>query len=227
MSMYERTQLLFGQQAIKTLKTKSVIIFGVGGVGGVVAEQLVRTGVGNLTIVDFDVVTKSNLNRQIIALNSTIGKYKVEVLKQRLLDINPNLNITALNKMYDKDTKDQFDLKSYDYVVDAIDTVMQKIDLIIDAKTRGANLISAMGTGNRNTIPSFEVGDIFDTTYDGLARKIRHILRKNNITSLKVVYTTEKPKPHSPAGSVVYYPAVCGSLIASKIISDFVQKDQN
>lgn len=223
--MYERTKILLGKENIKKLSTKNVIIFGVGGVGGYVAEMITRSGVGSLTIVDFDTVNASNINRQIIALNSTIGKPKVEVMKERLLDINPQLKITALNKMFDKTNKHEFDLTSYDYVVDCIDTLMQKVDLIVYAKSKNANVISAMGTGNRSGVPNFKVGDIYETTYDGLARKIRNMLRKHNIKELNVVYTTDKPAANKPVGSIVFYPAMCGTLIASKIINDFVNNN--
>lgn len=223
MEQNEKTQLLLGKESVAKLKAKSVIIFGIGGVGGYVAEMLARTGVGKLTLVDFDVISKSNLNRQIMALHSTIGRLKAEVMKERLLDINPELEIIALNKRYDISTKSEFNLLEYDYVVDAIDSVMQKIDLIVDAKKQGAKFISGMGTGNRNAIPEFKVGDVFETTYDGLARKIRKVLRKNNITELKVVYTVEKPKALVPPGSLVYYPTTCASLITAQIIQDFIK----
>ncbi len=220
--MHERTEILLGDSGITALKNKHILLFGVGGVGGYVAEMLIRTGIEKLTIVDFDVVTKSNLNRQIIALNSSLGKAKVEVMKARLLDINEEAKIIALNKMFDKTNMNDFDFNEYDYVIDAIDTVIQKIDLMIYSSGFKTKFISAMGTGNRSGIPSFLAGDIFETTYDGLARKIRKVLKKNNINELQVVFTREEPKKHSPVGSLVYYPANCASVLVAKVVNDLL-----
>jgi tRNA threonylcarbamoyladenosine dehydratase len=222
--MYERTELLLGKKNLQKLKNAKVIIFGVGGVGGYVAEMLVRTGIGNITIVDGDFVTKSNLNRQIIALNSTIGKPKVEVMKERLLDINKDLKVKALHKIFDKTNEQEFDIENYDYIVDAIDSLHQKFALIIYAKAKGVNIISSMGSGNRSGLPTFKIGDIFETTYDGLARKLRDMLKKSGVKNLTVAYTDEEPKKQKPTASVVYYPATCGILIASYVINELIKE---
>jgi tRNA A37 threonylcarbamoyladenosine dehydratase len=223
MSIYERTQMLLGDKKLETLKKSRVIVFGIGGVGGYVCEILARTGIGEITIVDNDVVTKSNINRQIIALNSTLNKPKVEVMKKRLLDINPQIKVNNYYISFDKDTQEEFDLTSYDYVVDAIDLINQKLNLIVYAKSLNAKIISSMGAGNLSGIPNFIVEDIFKTTYDGLARKLRVKLKAQNIKDLTVVYTPEQRKKLNPTASVAYYPAVCGTVIASYVINELIK----
>ncbi len=221
---FERTESLLGKNALKKLKQAKIILFGVGGVGATVAEQLIRTGFYNLTIVDFDKVSESNINRQIIALHSTVGKYKVDVMKERLLDINPKANITALVKHYDKEVSEEFELSKYDYVIDAIDLVNQKLDLIEQAKTEGAKIISAMGSGNKAGIPNFVVTDVFKTSGDGLSRKLRNVLKKRGIKSHTVVSSNSLPtvKPSGKQSSIVYQPWGCACVLAGKVTNDII-----
>ena len=224
MSMYERTEMLLGDLKLQKLKEARVIVFGVGGVGGYTCETLVRTGVGSLTIVDGDVVNSSNLNRQIIALNSTIGKPKVEVMKERLLDINKEFKIEAIYKRFNAESSKEFDLSGYDYIIDAIDSVQDKVLLITIAHNLGVNIISSMGTGNRSALPSFKIGDVFTTTYDTLAKKLRKVLKKAGVKSLTVAYTDEQPTRQTPTASVAYYPSTCGILIAAYVINAIIAK---
>ena len=220
--MFRRLELLIGDK-IEKLKNSKVILFGVGGVGGYVAEILVRSGVGNLTIVDYDVVDISNKNRQIIALDSTIGKVKVDVMKDRLLDINPDVHIFAINKKLTIDNIQDFNLDSFDYIIDAIDMVSSKLKLIEYANNHNIQIISAMGAGNRFGIPEVKIGDIYDTTNDGLAKVLRRELRKRNITSHTVVYTTNKSTPCGDTiGSVAYLPAMVGTMLSAYVINKIV-----
>lgn len=223
MSYFDRTELLIGSLGIEKLNKANIILFGCGGVGGYVAEMLVRSGVGNLTIVDFDKVDITNINRQIIALNSTIGQYKVDVLKNRLLDINPNCNIVAINKRYTADC-DLLD-KSYNYIIDAIDSVSDKVALIKQAHDLNIKIISAMGAGNRLDIPKFEVADISKTYNDGLAKVVRKKLRDLGITKHNVVFTSSLKVEHdgTTIGSIAYYPAMCGCVLASYVINDIIK----
>lgn len=223
MSYFDRTELLIGSLGIEKLNKANIILFGCGGVGGYVAEMLVRSGVGNLTIVDFDKVDITNINRQIIALNSTIGQYKVDVLKNRLLDINPNCNIVVIKKRYTADC-DLLD-KPYDYIIDAIDSVSDKVALIKQAHDLNIRIISAMGAGNRFDIPKFEVADISKTYNDGLAKVVRKKLRDLGITKHNVVFTSSLKTEHdgSTIGSIAYYPAMCGCVLASYVINDIIK----
>jgi len=221
--MYERTQLVLGSPALEKLKNSKVIVFGVGGVGGYVCEMLVRSGLGEITVVDSDIVSESNLNRQIIALTSTLGLKKVEAMKNRLLNINPHLKVTAICKRYEESTKDDFLLENYDYVVDAIDSLHEKLLLIKTTKQVNANIISSMGAGNRSGIPHFEISDIYKTIYDPLAKKIRTMLKKENIKNLTVCYTKEPAKTIIPTASLAYYPSVCGITIASYVINELIK----
>ena len=222
--MYSRTELLIGKDNLQKIKDAKVIVFGVGGVGGHVCEMLIRAGVQNLTIVDFDVVDKTNLNRQIIALNSTIGKSKVEVMKARLLDINPSANIIAIDKMYTEENSAEFFKESYDYVIDAIDTVKHKVHLIKTAKDMGLNIVSAMGAGNRYQIPKFEVEDLFRTHNDGLAKVLRKQLKSVGVSDLKVVYTHQDTFANGgQVGSIAYYPAMCGCVLSAYVINEIIK----
>ena len=222
--MYSRTELLIGKDKLQKIKDAKVIVFGVGGVGGHVCEMLIRAGVQNLTIVDFDVVDKTNLNRQIIALNSTIGKSKVEVMKARLLDINPSANIIAIDKMYTEENSAEFFKESYDYVIDAIDTVKHKVHLIKTAKDMGLNIVSAMGAGNRYQIPKFEVEDLFRTHNDGLAKVLRKQLKSVGVSDLKVVYTHQDTFANGgQVGSIAYYPAMCGCVLSAYVINEIIK----
>jgi len=228
-----RTSLIVGEEGIEKLKNSNVIIFGVGGVGSFAAEAIARAGVGNLTIVDFDDVDITNINRQLPALHSTIGKYKVEVMKERILDINPDINIKAIRKVYNKDTSEEILCENYDYVVDAIDMVTSKIHLIETCKARGLEIISSMGMGNKLDPTKIVVTDIHKTSMCPLAKVMRKELKDRRIKKLKVVYSTEKPielkKKISngrkiTAGSTSFVPSVGGLTIASVVINDLLNK---
>ena len=226
-----RTRLVIGDEAIEKLQNAKVIVFGVGGVGGYVVEALVRSGIGTITVVDKDVVDITNLNRQIIALHSTIGESKVELVKNRALDINPELNITALHKFYLPDNADEFDLSIYDYIVDAIDNVSAKIDIATRAYNMGIPAISAMGAGNKLNPTMLQVSDIHKTETDPLAKVIRKELRNRGVKKLKVVYSKEQPvradlgeEYKRTTGSTSFVPAVSGLIIASEVIKDLIAK---
>lgn len=191
--MFSRTQLIFGEENMERLKSARVAVFGVGGVGGYVVEALARTGIGTLDIIDDDKVCESNINRQIIATHKTIGMYKVDVMKERILDINPDAVVNEYKTFYMPDTKDMFDFSQYDYVVDAIDTVTGKIQLVMQAKEAGTPIISSMGAGNKVNPAMFEVTDIYKTSVCPLAKVMRSELKKRGVKKLKVVYSKEKP----------------------------------
>ena len=229
-TMYHRTSLLIGDDGIEKLKNSHVWIFGVGGVGSYAGEALVRAGVGRLTVVDHDVVSVSNLNRQLIALRSTIGKPKAEVFVQRALDINPDIRVTGINRCYTPDNSSEFDFGDADYIIDAIDMVTSKIELIHNAKSAGVPIVSSMGTGNKLDNMHFEITDIYKTTTDPLAKVMRRELKKRGIDSLDVVYSTAQPiKPPCEEGqrpitaSVPWVPSVGGLIIAGKVIEDILR----
>ena len=226
---FSRTALLIGEEGLKKLKNARVAVFGVGGVGGYVVEALARAGLGSLELIDKDVVSVSNINRQIIALHSTVGRYKTEVAKARAQDINPAIEVTVRNVFYLPETAGEFDFTAYDYVVDAIDTVSGKIAIIEQAKQAGVPVISCMGTGNKLN-SQFLVGDIYKTTNCPLAKVMRHELKKRNISSLKCVYSLEMPvvksaengeNKRTPA-SISYVPAIAGLTIAGEVIKDII-----
>ncbi len=196
---FVRTELLLGSEALDRLSNCRIIIFGVGGVGGYVCEALVRSGVGHFDLVDSDTVAESNLNRQIIALNSTIGKYKVDVMKERMQDINPEVSVNVHRFFFLPENADDFDFGNYDYVIDAVDTVTAKLEIIMRAKRAGTPVISAMGAGNKLDPSKLRLADIYDTKVCPLCRVMRRELKKRNIDSLKVVYSEEEPlKPNYP-----------------------------
>ena len=230
----QRTELLIGSDNIEKLKNSNVIVFGLGGVGGATVEALVRAGIGNLSIVDFDTVDKTNLNRQIITIQSVIGKPKVEVAKDRILSINPNINLTIYNEKFLKENIDLFFKdKKYDYIVDAIDLVTPKLDLIEFATNLKIPIISCMGTGNKINPAKFKVADIKKTSVCPLAKVIRKELKKRRINKLKVVYSNETPrKPFNldggqektkNVGSISFVPPVAGMLLASEVIKDICE----
>ena len=192
---FERCSLLFGRDAIDRLATKSVAIFGVGGVGGYVVEALVRCGIGKIALFDKDVVDVTNINRQIIALTSTVGRYKCDVMKERILDINPQCEVVCHNVFYLPENADEYSFEGYDYIVDAVDTVAAKLEIITRAKALGIPVISAMGAGNKTDPSQFEVADIYKTSVCPLARVMRRELKLRGIPSLKVVYSKEAPNP--------------------------------
>lgn len=228
-----RTEMLLGSDAMKRLKNARIAIFGVGGVGGYAVEALARSGVGSLDLIDNDTVCESNLNRQIIALRSTIGKYKTEAAKERISDINPECRVTEHRMFFMPETADEIDFSVFDYVIDAIDTVTGKIEIIMRAKTAGVPVISSMGAGNKLDPTKFEVSDIYSTSVCPLARVMRREMRKRDIDSLKVVYSREEaispqisgitqPSGKPVAGSTAFVPSAAGLIIASEVIKDIV-----
>ena len=227
--------MLLGKEAVNKLKNSRVAVFGVGGVGGYVAEALVRSGIGKIDIFDNDIVSVTNLNRQIFALWSTVGKPKVEVAKNRLLDINPDLIINAFNVFYMPENADNFDFTAYDYIVDAIDTVTAKIELIKRAKAANTPIISSMGTGNKLDPTKLSIADISKTSICPLARVMRYELKKRNIKNVKVLYSVEQPrKPISYGGedertpaSTSFVPSAGGLIIASEVIKDLINNDSH
>lgn len=221
---FERTSLLVGEEAISKLNNLKVLIFGVGGVGGYVAEALARTGVGSITIVDKDTVSESNINRQIIALHSTVGRDKVDVLKERMLDINPDIQVDAKKCFFLPDNAHEFDFAQYDYIVDAVDTVTAKLQIIVQAKEASVPVISAMGAGNKVHPEMFEIADIYKTEMCPLAKVMRRELKNRGIKKLKVVYSKEKPvyKGDVP-GSIAFSPSVAGLLMASEVVRDLCE----
>ncbi|MBQ9792970.1 MAG: ThiF family adenylyltransferase [Clostridia bacterium] len=222
--MQSKTEIVIGKQNVEKLKNSNIIVLGVGGVGGYVTEMLARLGIENLTIVDFDLVSKSNLNRQIIALNSTLGKQKVEVFKNRILDINPACEIKTINTKILKENVGEILNINYDYVIDCIDDIPAKIAIAKHCKDNNINIISSMGTGNRYKMPKFEVSDISKTSYDKLAKKLRKLLKDEGITSLDVVYTKEEVEKTESLGSVVYYPLMCAGVIVSFVVNKIIGK---
>ena len=224
MNQFERTELLIGEEAVKKLKNAHVAVFGIGGVGGYATEALARSGVGELTIVDKDDVDITNINRQIIALHSNIGKPKVSVMEERLKDINPDIKVNAKELFFLPDTADQFDFEEYDYIVDAVDTVTAKLAIIEKAHKAGTPVISAMGAGNKLNPTKFEVTDISKTSVCPLARVMRKELKARGINHLKVVYSTEEPKQRSETvASIATVPSVCGLLLANEVIKDLTK----
>lgn len=242
---FSRTQLVFGKEAMDRLKGSRVAVFGVGGVGGYTVEALARSGVGAIDIIDDDKVCLTNINRQIIATTKTVGKYKVDVAKERIEEINPDCKVTAFRTFYMPETADQFDFTKYDYVVDAIDTVTGKIALIENAKKAGTPIISSMGAGNKVDPTAFEVADIYKTSVCPLARVMRYELKCRGIKKLKVVYSKEKPIPsiadedpngengclskadkvpgkRQVPGSTAFVPSVAGLIIAGEVIKDII-----
>ena len=221
---FERTALLLGGEKLEKLAGSRVAVFGVGGVGGYVVEALARGGIGALDLIDNDVICLSNLNRQIIALHSTIGMAKVDAAAQRIADINPECIVRRHKCFYLPQNRAEFDFASYDYVVDAIDTVTAKIDLILAAKEAGVPVISAMGCGNKLDPTRFEVADLSETTMDPLARVMRRELKKRGVLHVKVVYSREpaiKPREEGRTpGSVSFVPSAAGLVIAGEVIRD-------
>ena len=223
---FSRTEALLGEQAMEKLKKARVAVFGIGGVGGHVVEALVRSGVGAVDIVDSDKVCLSNLNRQIIATESSIGKYKVDVMKERILDINPEAVVNVHKCFYLPEMKDEFDFSQYSYVVDAVDTVTAKIQLVMEAAEACVPIISSMGAGNKLDPTAFQVADIYKTSVCPLAKVMRRELKKRGIKKLKVVYSREQPvvKNAVPA-SVAFVPSVAGLIIAGEVIKDLAKAD--
>lgn len=234
--MFTRTAMLLGEDAIERLKKARVAVFGIGGVGGYVTEALVRAGVGALDLIDNDVVCESNLNRQIIATQSTIGQAKVDVMAERIRDINPQCQVNTYQCFYLPETAEEFDFSKYSYVVDAIDTVTGKIQLVMQAKEAGVPIISCMGTGNKLEPTRLEIADIYKTSVCPLAKVMRRELKARGVESLKVLYSREEAtKPlityenegqevrRATPGSVSFVPSVAGLIIASEVIKDLIR----
>lgn len=225
---FSRTAYVYGEDSIAKLKNAKVAVFGVGGVGGHLCDALARAGIGQIDIFDRDTVSLSNINRQIIALHSNVGLPKVEVMKSRILDINPDCKVNAYNVFYLPENADDYDLSTYDYIADAIDTVSAKIELVMRAQAVKIPIISAMGAGNKTDPSRFQIADIYDTTVCPLARIMRRELKNRRVKKLKVVYSTEEPKksavtdPESGKpipGSLPFVPAVMGLIMAGEIIN--------
>ena len=222
-----RTSLIFGDDNINKLSSCNVAVFGIGGVGGYVSEALARSGVGKLTLIDGDVVSLSNINRQIIALTSTVGRYKADVMKERILDINPDAEVKTINSFITPENIGDFKLCDYDYVVDAIDDIKAKLALVKFCYDNSIPIISAMGAGNKLDATGFEVSDIFKTSVCPLARIMRRELKKLGVDKLKVVYSKEEPKnpPYKiegekTVGSLAFVVSVMGLIIAGEVIKD-------
>ena len=225
-----RLELLIGSENTATLKAKKVVIFGIGGVGGYVCEALVRSGIEHFILVDNDVVNITNLNRQIIATYKTIGQYKVEAMKDRILDINPSCDVTLIKKFMLKEDIESFSFDGVDYIIDAIDTITSKIALVEMANKNNIRIISSMGTGNKMNPAMLEVSDIYKTSVCPLAKVMRHGLKKRNINNLKVVYSKEEPLKVSSSserkvtpGSNSFVPSTAGLIIASEVIKDLIK----
>lgn len=230
--MQSRTEALIGKSAVEKLKKSRVAVFGVGGVGGYVAEALARSGIGVIDLIDSDRVSISNINRQIVALRSTVGKYKTEVMAERIKDINPSAKVNVYNIFYLPETANDFDFLQYDYIVDAVDTVSAKLSIVERAYALNIPVISSMGAGNKLDPTAFEVEDIYKTSVCPLAKVMRRELKKRGVAKLKVVYSKEEPKlselidaetgKRSPA-SISFVPSVVGLIIASEVIKDLIK----
>lgn len=227
-----RTGLLLGAEGVERLSRARVAVFGAGGVGGYAIEALARSGIGTLDIIDNDRVSESNINRQIIASEKTVGQYKVDAARERVLDINPGINVNAHKLFYMPDTSSLIDLSCYDYVIDAIDTVTGKIELILRAKEAGVPVISSMGAGNKLDASLFRVADIYETSVCPLARVMRRELKKRGIKELKVVYSEEKPlnplretdgSTENVPDSVAFVPSVAGLIMAGEAVKDLIK----
>ena len=230
LNQFSRTELILGFEAMEKLNNSTIAIFGIGGVGGYVCEALARSGVGSFVLVDSDTVALTNINRQIIATLDTVGKYKCDVMKDRILSINPDAKVEIYNKFFLPENQDEFDFTKYDYVVDAVDTVTAKIAIIMKSKENKVPVISAMGAGNKLNPAMLEVDDLFNTKVDPLAKVMRIELKKRKINKLKVVYSKELPiKPNESQedsnkrevpGSNAFVPTTMGLIIASEVVKD-------
>lgn len=232
-NQFSRTRLLMGDKAIEAICSSAVAVFGIGGVGSFAAEALARCGVGRIALFDKDEIHITNINRQLIATVSTIGKKKVDIMRERILDINPEAIVETFPVFYGENNADEFDLSIYSYIVDAIDTVSSKLTLIERAKAKGVPIISCMGAGNKLDPTAFEVDDIFNTSVCPLAKVMRKELRDRGVQSLRVVYSKENPKRHAHSeeeistagragkpvpGSIAFVPSVAGLILAGEVI---------
>ena len=239
LNQFSRTVLMIGEQALEKLQNSRVAVFGVGGVGGYTVEALARSGVGAIDVIDDDKICITNINRQILATTKTVGKYKTDVAEERILEINPKTKVTKYNMFFTPDNADKFDFSKYDYVVDAIDTVVGKLAMVEITNKLGIPIISAMGAGNKMDPTKFEVTDIYKTSVCPLARVMRQELKKRKIKKLKVIYSKEPPLPpfkdietlckqeenivkHRVPGSNAFVPSVAGLIIAGEVIKDLI-----
>ena len=231
LNQLSRTELLVGKEAVERLKNSRVAVFGIGGVGGYTAEALARGGVGALDLIDNDTVSITNINRQIYATLSSVGEFKVDVAKKRIQDINPEIKVNTFKTFFTPETSAEFDFSKYDYVVDAIDTVSGKIELVLKAERENARIISSMGTGNKLDAAAFEVTDIYKTSVCPLARVMRYELKKRGVKKLKVIYSKEEPlvpllseeeqgSRRQIPGSMSFVPPVAGLIMAGEVIKD-------
>lgn len=230
MDQFSRTELLIGRDGMEKLKNSRVAVFGIGGVGGHAAEALARSGIGALDLIDSDVVSVTNINRQIIATLDKVGQYKTDVMKERIAVINPEAMVTAYRKFFLPENSDEFDFTQYDYIVDAVDTVSAKIELVMKAQTADVPVICSMGAGNKLDPTAFEVADIYETSVCPLARVMRTELRKRGVKRLKVVYSKEPPitplsseeecGKRTVPGSTAFVPSVAGLIIAGEVVKD-------
>lgn len=249
LNQFSRTELLFGKEAMDKLQNSRVAVFGIGGVGGYVCEALVRSGVYHFDLIDDDQVCLTNLNRQIIATRKTVGQYKVDVMRERILEINPDADVSVHKCFFLPENADEFPFEEYDYVVDAVDTVTAKIELVMKAQEKGVPIISSMGAGNKLDPSAFKVADIYKTRVDPLARVMRREMKKRGVKKLKVVYSEEDPKRPSEdmavscrnncicppgaqhkcterrdiPGSTAFVPSVAGLIIAGEVIKDLIK----
>ena len=249
LNQFSRTELLFGKEAMVKLQNSRVAVFGIGGVGGYVCEALVRSGVYHFDLIDDDQVCLTNLNRQIIATHKTVGQYKVDVMRERILEINPDADVSVYKCFFLPENADEFPFEEYDYVVDAVDTVTAKIELVMKAQEKGVPIISSMGAGNKLDPSAFKVADIYKTRVDPLARVMRREMKKRGVKKLKVVYSEEDPKRpiedmavscrnncicppgaqhkcterRDIPGSTAFVPSVAGLIIAGEVIKDLIK----
>ena len=228
---FSRTAMVYGEETIERLQKAHVAVFGVGGVGGFACEALARAGVGKIDLFDKDTVSLSNINRQIIALHSTVGMAKVDIMKERIKDINPDCEVNVYNVFYLPENADEYDLSKYDYIIDAVDTVSAKLEIVTRSRYSGVPVISAMGAGNKTDPTMFRVADIYNTSVCPLARVMRRELKKRGIDGLKVVYSTEEPKKCSNQdkneekpvpGRLSVVPSVMGLIIAGEVIKEII-----
>lgn len=221
---FTRTRMLLGEEAMERLAAAKVAVFGIGGVGGYVAEGLARSGIGSFVLIDHDKVSQSNINRQIIAVEETVGQSKTSVMKRRIMEINPAAQVEERQCFFLPETAEEFDFSSYSYVVDAVDTVTAKLEIIAAAKACHVPVISSMGTGNKLEPAMLQVADIYETKVCPLARVMRHELRKRGVESLKVVFSMEKPVLTFPGDQVIpsaaFVPSVAGLMIAGEVVKD-------
>lgn len=249
LNQFSRTQLLLGEESMKKLSDMRVAVFGIGGVGGYVCEALVRTGIGHFDLIDDDKVCLTNLNRQIIATRKTVGQYKADVMKERMLEINPNVEVNVYKCFFLPENADEFPFADYDYVIDAVDTVTAKVELVMKCKEMNVPIISSMGAGNKLDASAFKVADIYKTKMCPLAKVMRHEMKKRGVKKLKVVYSEEKPtrpiedmsiscrthcicppgaqhkctERRDIPGSVAFVPSVAGMIIAGEVIKDLTK----